>query len=445
MKNNNKKKKTLTQRLFSSNIALLILAFILSFVSWFVVSSVSDNNIRETVIENVPVTITISDSNYTYFLSKNTPSTQDEESTDNEIRPFASVKVEGNPFALGSLKPQNIKLTGTIDQSESSLLTPQEYKVSLTSELVDTVNVNIKSTDPSTFTVFVDKKSSKTFDIQNEVTVQNVNDDQYVNTTLSPETVDITGPETIVSQIDSVKVIGKMNQDTTVMKSLLLFDENDNEIDDTYLKTEFDKVEVTSTGLNKKKVTLKASLTGAPKDIDVVPTVSPENVLIAGPDDKLNDLTTIDIGTIDYSELTNTSNTIVKNIVLPEKYSDCKIISDKDNEQPPSTAKVNVDLHAYEGNKDLSVNIEYKKDGYYIEFIPSYINVTVCGDEEEVDSIKASDITVTPDFSNKLDDLEVGKTVSLQNIPLKLSISDDYKKSWIYGKYTVEVKVTKIK
>ena len=70
------------------------------------------------------------------------------------------------------------------------------------------------------------------------------------------------------------------------------------------------------------------------------------------------------------------------------------------------------------------------------------VDITVCGPEDLINSISASDITATTDYTGLLDDAKAGKTMSL-TVPLKISYGSDYAECWIYGTYTVNVNVTK--
>ena len=184
-----KKNKSLLSRLFSSNIFLLILSFVLSFASWIVVSFVSDTNIKTTTIENVPVSINLpeSDYDYTYFLDKYYGITLDDAGN-----PLVSVEVKGNAIIVGSLKAENIDITGKINIPSNAAMSPQEYMVSLNYEKSGVLtNYEVQSISPSTLSVYVDQSLEKEFDIVNSCTFKNTDNTMYANLSLSQTKVKI--------------------------------------------------------------------------------------------------------------------------------------------------------------------------------------------------------------------------------------------------------------
>ena len=451
-----KNKKPLLSRLFDSNISLLILAFVLSFACWTVVSFVTKSD-KPTKIDNIPVSITFEDQNskeFTYFLNKETQknaTTDQVDSNDSNmiapLKALASAEVKGSAIAVSSLEPTDIKISGKIN----GILTPKEYKnVQLYSERTGAfINYSVESISPESLDVFVDKKTEQDIKIINNTTVDIDDENKYSMTTLSKDTVKIIGPETIVGQIDSVEVEGKVPENKTVEKELKinLKEEAESEYSQylSYVYPEFEKVEVTSSILDKEVITLHASLTNKPDNISVIPTISPSSVTVVGPGDKLEALKSkgLEVGPIDYSELSDITNAIEKTITIQDEYKDCKVISEKKGEDPPSKASVRVDLHNYD-HTELTATIKYSNDDYYFVYLPNTVSVKVCGDEDLLKNITAEDITIEPVFTNQLNDLTSGKTSSLHSIPLKITLDDKYKDNcWISGKYSTDITVTK--
>lgn len=438
------KKNNWLSRLLSHNITLLILAFVISFISWIVITMMSGIDEKTVEIKDIPITISLTDkqsldNEYRYFLKDTTPSTIDEVDRGIE-KPLASVKVKGNAITVGSLDAGDIKITGSIDQVTN--ITPQEYTVSLsTSKTGIRTNYEIvaDSVSPSSLTVFVDSEETKTLQIVNKLSVQ-TDEGKYVSTTLSESEVEVTGPETMMSKIVSAEVHGDIPIDKEkVTAELYFFDEEGHQVDTTYLKPDFSSVDVTVTSLPTKTVILNVDTKNAPEDAPV-PNVTPESVVIAGPQETLDNTKTITIGSLDYAELNNENVKKSFTIPLPEN---CVIISDDSNTKASNKATATLNLDVYSSTTVEKISIAYSSSDYTVEFNPSSVDLTVCGPEDDVNSISASDITLTPDFTDKLKSLEKGQTVSLQNIPLTVKLADDYSKCWVYGTYTVEAKVTR--
>ena len=85
------KKTSFLTRLFSHNIVLLIISFLLAFIAWFIINANSETETNVT-ISNIPVSITLPDT----AVEKGFQIFNDTEYT-------ASVEVSGNRVTVGSL------------------------------------------------------------------------------------------------------------------------------------------------------------------------------------------------------------------------------------------------------------------------------------------------------------------------------------------------------
>ena len=303
------KKNNWLSRLLSHNITLLILAFVISFIAWIVITMMSGIDEKTVEIKEIPITITLSDertvdSGYRYFLRDTTPSTIDEIDKGIE-KALGSVKVKGNAITVGNLDAGDIKMIGSIDQVTN--ITPNEYTVSVsTSKTGIRTNYEIvtDSVTPNSLIVFVDREETKTLPLVNKLSVQS-DEERYVNASYTETEVKVTGPETYVNKIVSAEVHGEIsNEDEKVTAYLSFMDENGKEVDTTYIRPEFSTVEVTVTTMPTKTVILNVDTKNEPDDAPV-PNVSPESVVIAGPQEVLDKTKNILIGTLDYAELKN--------------------------------------------------------------------------------------------------------------------------------------------
>lgn len=438
-----KKNKSFLSRLFSSNIFLLILSFILSFASWVVVSFVSDTNIKTTTIEKVPVSIDLPDSDYdyTFFLDKYYGV-----SLDDSGNPLVDVVVKGNAIVVGSLKPENIDITGKINIPNNAALSPQEYTVSLNYEKSGVLtNYEVQSISTSTLSVYVDQPLEKDFDIVNSCTFKNTDNTKYANLTLSQSKVKIKGPESLINEISSVEVHGEITEEGTVKKGFVYKDSEGRELTDAYFTPSVENVSVTAKLLSIATVNLKVEYKNKPSDVKTQANISPSAVRIAGEQAELdkykNGLT---LTTLDYAELKNENFEQDFTITPPDN---CKIIADENEKSAPTKAKVSLDLGPYSENT-VSKKITYDADGYTYTFTPGDISIQLYGDETQIKGITSSDIKLTvdipDDFKSKLQELKSGESVSRQGVKLKPELSSDYSECWIYGSYTVDqVTVTK--
>lgn len=418
-------KQSFLTRLFSHNITLLVLAFLLSFTAWFFINASSETDTNVT-ISDIPVTIELP-----------------EAALEDGLKVFdgdnvkASVEVSGNRVTVGSLTASDIQV---VANQTSSMISPGSYTLSLSAKKAGLkTNYNIvSSVTPSTVTVFVDKESEQVYDIQNKLTVKLDDNNHYANTTLSQSKVTLTGPETMVSQIDSVAVEDTLTgkeADKKVQEKLYYYDADGEKLDLPLVVADIDTVEVTISVLPINTVTLGVDVSNAPSDYPSI-GISPSTIKIAGTQETLDKIekNTVKIGTLDFSKLKNKNNTLKYTISVP---TGCKVISGE------TSANVSIDLSSYEMTT-VTGKISSKIDTsvYSTEFATNNVELTVYGPSDVVDDISASDVTVIADFTGMLDDLKSGNAVSL-SVPLKVTLGSDYSSCWVYGAYTTNVNVTK--
>ena len=423
MKKNN---KSLLSRFFSHNITLLVLAFLLAFVAWFIIS-LSEESEETKTITDIPISIEL-------------PNTAVEDGLKlygiEDMK--ASVEVKGNRAILGTLTASDIQVTTT---QSSSMISVGSYTLPLTAKQ-NSVKTNYtiikEKLSPSTVTVYVDKEKEKEFTIDNQITVNLDDSNHYAGVGLSKSKVVVTGPETHVNQIASVAVIDTITQEsqtTTVNEDLVYLDENGEKLFLPYVTNDVGTVEVTISVLPISEVSLKVDVANAPSSYPDI-SISPSTVKIAGPQDVLDGIedNKVTIGTLDFTELKNEGNKKKFDITLPKG---CKVISGE------TSATAYIDLNSYYSttvNAKVSNKLDSSK--YTVEFASNNVEVSINGPEDMIDSISASDITAVADFTGLLDDVKSGNAVSI-SAPLKISLSDDYSECWVYGTYTVNANVTK--
>lgn len=418
-------KQSFLSRFFSHNITLLVLAFLLSFTAWFFINASSETDTSVT-ISDIPITIELP-----------------EAAVEDGLKVFdgdnvkASVEVSGNRVTVGSLTSSDIQV---VANQSSAIISPGSYSMSLSAKkqgLKTNYNI-VSSVNPSTITVFVDKETEQVFDIQNKLTVKLDDNNHYANTTLSQSKVTLTGPETMVSLIDSVAVEDTLTgkeADKTVQEKLYYYDSDGEKLDLPLVVADIDTVEVTISVLPISTVTLGVNVSNAPSDYPSI-SISPSTVKIAGAQDTLDKIekNTVKIGTLDFSKLKNKKNTLKYTISVP---TGCKVISGE------TSANVSIDLSSYEMTT-VTGKITSKIDSslYSTEFATNNVELTIYGPAEALEDLSASDVSVVADFTGLLDDLKSGNAVSL-SVPLKATLSSDYSSCWVYGAYTTNVNVTK--
>ena len=420
-------KNSFLSRLFSHNITLLILAFVLAFTAWLYLNGTAETDTSVTV-KDIPIELELS-----------------EAAVDDGLQIFkgndqkANVDVQGNRVTVGSLSSSDIIVTssqtGSITSPGYSTVSLQAKKASIKS------NYDIVSVSPSVIEIFVDRELEKVLPIDNQITVELDDKNHYANVSLSQSKVSLSGPDTQVSKIASVAVVDtiedvKTDQQSEKQEELHFFDEDGNELTDLdMVMKDIDTVGVTISVQPIISVNLDVTASNAPSDHPSI-TVSPSAVKIAGPQETLDSIedNTVTIGSLDFTKLQNTNVNQKYNITLP---TGCKVISGE------STAIASVDLSSYYSAR-VTCKITSKLDiaSYTTEFASKNIEVTIYGPEEQTEAISASDISVVADFTGLIDDMKSGSSLSL-SVPLKATLSSDYSDCWVYGSYSTNVNVTK--
>lgn len=417
-------KESKFRKFFSNNITLLVLSFIIAFVIWFVISANSTTD-QSVTIGNIPITVELP-----------------KEAVEDGLEIFAggnetgSVEVTGNRVTIGSLTSNDIQISAT---NSSNIITSGTYSLQLTARKVGTknnYNIVASSLVPSNITVFVDKQQEKEYEIENKVVFE-VPEGKYAASTLSESKVTLTGPESEIALIDKVVVEGTVDDiiSTTqeISKPLVFLDANGEEVNTTYTSPSIQNLTVTLNVLNKFDANLKVDIVNGPEKHPEI-KLSPSILSIACTDEAQLEIkdNMVSAGTLDFSQLTNEDNIVTFDISLPKG---CKNLSKE------TKLTVEIDLSEYE-RKELVCSISDKfTDEYNIEYADKAIHVVVYGPKSSIEEIKASDVTIYPDFTNILDD--ISETYSSFEVPLICEMSQSYNDCFAHGKYTTTISISK--
>lgn len=424
------KKSSFLTRLFSHNIVLLIISFLLAFIAWIIINADSQTETNVT-ISNIPVSITLP-----------------ENATEKGFRIFseseftASVQVSGNRVSVGSLTPSDIQVTAnqvsTIDHADEYTLPLSAKKVGVKS------NYNISSSvNPSAVTVFVDKFKEKDLPIDKSQMKVVVDSGYYSEVTISNDTVHLEGAASKVDEIESVAIIDTINSvkssPMTLQETLVFLDKNNKAIDLQYVTPDLKSIEVTVTSQPKKDVKLALEVLNAPANAPCV-VLTPAQATIYGPAEQLNTITenSIVIGTLDYSKLTNKKYVIPYDISLSQTLKDCHVIVETDD-----SVTATLDLSSYKA-KTITVDITTKVDSSkYTAEISSATSVklTVYAPASVISSLNAKSLTAIVDITQAEEQLDDEKTVSI-NVPLTITFGEKFKTCWAAETDPINVNVS---
>lgn len=416
-----KKKKFSLNKLFQNNKFLIVLALVISSITW-VYMSMGTTNDTSVTISNIPIQIELPDQ-----LGNNGLQVfSDTEQT-------ATVTVTGSRAVLGSISTKDITVTAATNGIDSA----GTYQISLSAVKTNpSANFQIISTvTPSNVNVIVDYLRETSFPIQENV-VYKVADGYYASTSLASKNITISGPQTEIAKIAKVsasaELDGTLDDSTSTTANIILYDKSGNKISTDLLKMEFDTVEASISVLPEKTVKVVPEFVNKPDGLDLsdnMLSVEPSKILLAGPKNVLDSTDSVKLESIDFATLSNKRYEYdAQGINIP---TDCKNISNS------TAAKLILDLSDL-SKKTFTVN-SFKVSGlsskYKADVTQTNMSVTVIGSEKELKDLKSSDIECVIDTSDQ------SGTVGSVQMPVTFKLKGT-STCWVSGSYKANITIS---
>lgn len=416
-----KKKKFSLNKLFQNNKFLIVLALVISSITW-VYMSMGTTNDTSVTISNIPIQIELPDQ-----LGNNGLQVfSDTEQT-------ATVTVTGSRAVLGSISTKDITVTAATNGIDSA----GTYQISLSAVKTNpSANFQIISTvTPSNVNVIVDYLRETSFPIQENV-VYKVSDGYYASTSLASKNITISGPQTEIAKIAKVsasaELDGTLDDSTSTTANIILYDKSGNKISTDLLKMEFDTVEASISVLPEKTVKVVPEFVNKPDGLDLsdnMLSVEPSKILLAGPKNVLDSTDSVKLESIDFATLSNKRYEYdAQGINIP---TDCKNISNS------TAAKLILDLSDL-SKKTFTVD-SFKVSGlsskYKADVTQTNMSVTVIGSEKELKDLKSSDIECVIDTSDQ------SGTVGSVQMPVTFKLKGT-STCWVSGSYKANITIS---
>lgn len=273
-------KKSLT-----NNFGLKLLAFLSAVIMWFLVVNI-DDPVRSETFYNIPVTVineeVVTESNRTYQIVDDTQN--------------VNVTVTAKGSDLKKISEEDI--VATADMKELSLGTQVPIQVSIEGK-----DYEEAYSTPRNLQVKIDEEAKNNFPIT--PTTSGTVREGYVigELTANPEKVTIRGPKTVISSISRVCAevnVSGLSENSTLEATLVLYDANDNVIDQTLLANNLGEEGVTVDVelFQTKNVSLKfdTSKLSAAEGYSISGiSYEPQEVQVSGEEDVIKELSEIRI------------------------------------------------------------------------------------------------------------------------------------------------------
>ena len=301
------------QKRITKNLTLKILAFLIAVFLWLIVVNI-DDPVDDKTFSNIPVQVTheevITDNNNTYQIVDNTQE--------------VNVTVTAQRSVLDKIKAEDIQATADMKELTLRTQVPIEITIKGYAGKYEKATAN-----PRNLQIQIDEEAKNNFPIT-PTTTGTVRGGYEVGALKAvPEKVTLRGPKRIINSIAKVTAeadVSGLSEDETVEAKLVLYDANNNVIDQTLLANNLGKdgvsVEVTLYQIKSIPVKLDTSQVTAAEGYKVSGiTVEPQEVRVSGEKKDLAGLTEIDVPAeaLKVSELTQrTEKTVDISSYLPE-------------------------------------------------------------------------------------------------------------------------------
>lgn len=407
------------------NWGLKILSTLFAVVLWLIVVNIIDP-VEKKAFNNIPVTIrnesVIENQGKVYDIIDNSD--------------VISITVKGRRSALASMKSSDF--VAIADMKEMIVMdTIPIVEVSATKN-----NNKISEIIPKTQTVkiSVEDSATKQFAITTATSGTLVEGYAVGDITCFPSVLKVTGAASVVNKINKVMVTVEVSDVTTTISQSAIpkfYDSDGDVIEATSLEYSTDKISVSVDLLKTKEVSLNFKVKGTPaEDYQYVESVySPDTITIAGEDEELDKISSLDI-TQDAVDISKATDNVQQVIDITSYLPNTVRLVDSSEASILVTAII---------EKMTTKNIEIPKSDIKLLNLSSKLSfnysnndniiVTVKGLSENINNISAANIAASIDLN---DITETGT----KTLPVTFSLSSEID-AHIDGEVTVSAVLTK--
>lgn len=368
-------------------IIVQIVSLFISIGLWLYVTN-TENPIRTVEVSKVPVQL----------LNANDLSEQGMALVPNQSI-YVDLKVEGYSQDVYKLNKDNFSIK--IDLAEYALKLGDN---SIPITIVDTPsNVTVKNTSNLVVTVKIEEIIEKDFNVESRIDVAAKANYYVAQPQINPETVTVSGPKSLVSQVKGVVVLGQEDnvfEDIVKNYEVVAIGDSGDTVEGVKLSTE--RVQVIIKVNPGKSVPIKVGTIGnAGYNINIASMELSQNyVEITGPQYILDSISEIYTEAIDLSRITKNSNMEVA-LIFPDGIEKASI----------SYVTVSIEVEEVKESKENEVTrefeVEYTTSGLASDFnmtaSSNKVKIVLKGSKSKLDSINIENIVASIDLSSITD------------------------------------------
>ena len=313
-------------------------------------------------------------------------------------RPTVTLDLSGTRTNLNQLNESNINVIANV----SSIVTPGTHELTYNVSYPGNIpsgSIVRKKSDPNMVTLKVENRITKPIPVVPNYMGTTVPEGLVAdkeNMILDYETIEVSGPESVLNQItQAVILVDLQDQTQTIVGeyAYTLCDDTGEPVDSQWVTTNVELVNLTLPIQRVKEITLELNVIegGGATALTSVIDIQPRTIRVSGSEALLDDLNTLEIGTIDLSTLEGDS-TLNFAIVLPEGVV---------NETGISEAVVevkfpNLKMQSFSVSNIVLQNVP---EGMQAELITQVLEVKLRGPVALMESVTEADITAIVDLS----------------------------------------------
>ena len=408
------------QNIKESKIFYIVLSVLVAIALWVYVVNVENPDIEITV-SDIPVT----------FVGENALAEENLMVLSGKASTI-SLRLQGKRQTLTQLNRNNITITVDLSKLATTGLHQMAYEIRLPSNLTLGEHVTIVNRSSNYIDVTLGRMVTKTVEVT--ASFEGTIAEGYIGDeiTVSPETVEISGEEQEIANVERAEVIvtgQDLSETLSAEMPYRLLDYEGNEVTSKEIQKSTETVSVTMPVVVVKDVPLRVSLIegGGAKEENAQVTIEPRSIMLSGEEADLAGLESITIGEIDLSQVLSASE-VSFSIPLPP---DVKNVSGV-TEAKVDLAITGLETRAMQVTDIGLINIP---SGMKASLVTKSLQVVLRGTEEALSQVSPYHLRAIADLS------EMGRKRGNYTVPVTVSLSG-YSDAGVVGEYTIVVSLT---
>lgn len=344
---------------------------------------------------------------------------------------LTDIRIEGKRYDISALNSEDFYA----ELDLSSVRSAGTFTVPVTVSSKTGVEYSLLETSQKAVTLLIDEIITRQFTIQAYAPDISLPEGYYVDEiTASPDVVSITGSASVIDKISRVEAkapfSGEIMESHEVQTALSVYTQNGSKLVNDNIQMSVDNVLVNIPIYMQKELPLTFSFAGVPQNFDISSLgydIQPKSIMVAAPDAGISNLSELNIGTINISDIRLNQTTSTIPISLPEGYK---------NLSGYNSARIVWDIADY-GKLDFpvkNITVVNTPDNMDVDIITKELTLSVIGPSEQLSALTIGNFYITANL------LGVSLHDGSQDVPVNIVISGtSSQKCWVLGSYRITV------